>query len=177
MISPPKDITLDRSRKGLFASLSPFPIQPASLYDESMPRTQTAASHAAVDPITHFVVGPIFAINFVVAIVVAVRSHHALGLHLWLIVVALALFLTALKSRIYSLRVQDRLIRLEERIRIAALAPAADVSKLSTRQLIALRFASDAELPALVARAIAENLEPKAIKDSIQTWRPDYARI
>lgn len=142
-----------------------------------MPRTQTAARHAAVDPITHYVLGPVFMINFLVAIFVAVRARHHLGLHLWLVVISVALFLLAWKMRIYSLRVQDRVIRLEERLRIAALAPGADVSRLSISQLIALRFASDAELPALVARTLAENLDPRAIKSSIQSWRPDTARI
>jgi hypothetical protein len=85
--------------------------------------------------------------------------------------------LLTFKTRIYSLANQDRIIRLEERLRIAALVPAADVLKLSTKQLIALRFASDAELPALVGRTLAENLDPKAIKRSIATWRPDYHRI
>lgn len=142
-----------------------------------MPRTQTAASHAAFDTITHFVLAPIFMINFAIAIVVAVRARHHLGLHLWLVVISVALFLMAAKMRIYSLRVQDRVIRLEERLRIAALAPGADVNRLSIPQLIALRFASDVELPALVARTLAENLDPRAIKRSIQSWRPDYARI
>lgn len=142
-----------------------------------MPKPQSAASHAATDTLTHFVLGPIFLVNFVVAIVVAVRAPHHLAMHLWLVVIAAALFLMAVKMRLYSLRVQDRLIRLEERLRIAALAPQAEVSRLSIPQLIALRFASDAELPALVARTLAENLDPKAIKSSIQTWRPDYARI
>jgi len=142
-----------------------------------MPKPQTAASHAATDTITHFVLGPIFMINFAVAIVVAVRAPHHLALHLWLIVISVALLLMAAKMRIYSLRVQDRLIRLEERLRIAALAPTADVNRLSIPQLIALRFASDGELPPLVARTLAENLDPKTIKSSIQSWRPDYARI
>jgi hypothetical protein len=142
-----------------------------------MPKPQTAASHAATDTLTHFVLGPIFLINFVVAVVMAVRGRHHLALHLWLVVIAVALFLMALKMRLYALRLQDRLIRLEERLRIAALVPQADVSRLSMAQLIALRFASDAELPALVARTLAENLDPKAIKSSIQTWRPDYARV
>lgn len=142
-----------------------------------MPKTQTAASHAAFDTVTHFVLAPIFSANFVVAVVVAIRSRHHLALHLWLVVLSVALFLIVMKMRLYSLRVQDRVIRLEERLRIAALVPTADVSRLTTPQLIALRFASDAELPALVTRTLAENLDPKAIKSTIRTWRPDYARI
>ncbi len=142
-----------------------------------MPRPQTAASHAALDPITHFVLIPVFTVNVIASIVLAFNARHGLGLHLWLIVVSFALLLSVVKMRAYPLRVQDRVIRLEERLRIAALAPAADAGRLSTRQLIALRFASDAELPALVARTLAENLDPQAIKNSIVTWRPDYARI
>jgi Family of unknown function (DUF6526) len=142
-----------------------------------MPRTQTAASHAAIDVVTHFILGPLFMANVVVAIVAAFHARHHLGLHIWLVVVSFLLFLVSLKMRIYSLRIQDRVIRLEERLRIAALAPTADVNKLTIPQLIALRFASDEELPALVARTLAENLEPKAIKSHIKNWRPDFARI
>jgi hypothetical protein len=97
--------------------------------------------------------------------------------HGWSILVAVALVLLLTKCRLYGLADQDRIIRLEERIRIAALVPAAEAYKLSTAQLIALRFASDAELPALVYRTLAENLDPKTIKQSITTWRPDYQRI
>jgi hypothetical protein len=142
-----------------------------------MPRTQTAASHAAIDVLTHFILGPLFMANVVVAIVAAVHARHHLGLHIWLVVVSILLFLVSLKMRIYSLRIQDRLIRLEERLRIAALAPTVDVNKLTIPQLIALRFASDEELPALASRTLAENLDQKAIKSQIKNWRPDYARI
>lgn len=142
-----------------------------------MPKPQSPASHAAVDVVTHFILGPLFLVNIVVAIVVAIHARGHLVLHLWLVVVSILLFLVSLKMRIYSLRIQDRLIRLEERLRIAALAPTADVNRLTTPQLIALRFASDEELPALVAKTLAENLDQKAIKSQIGNWRPDYARI
>ena len=142
-----------------------------------MPRPQTAASHAAFDTLTHFILGPIFIVNFFVAVYVAVRAPQHLALHVWLVVISLALFLMSVKMRLYSLRVQDRLIRVEERLRIAALAPTVDASRLTIPQLIALRFAPDEELPGLAARALAENLDAKAIKGSIRNWRPDYARI
>jgi hypothetical protein len=142
-----------------------------------MPRPQTAASHAAFDTLTHFILGPIFIVNFFVAVYVAVRAPQHLALHVWLVVISLALLLMAVKMRLYSLRVQDRLIRVEERLRIAALAPTLDASRLTIPQLIALRFAPDEELPGLAARALAENLDAKAIKGSIRNWRPDYARI
>jgi len=147
------------------------------MYDSRMPKQQSAASHTALDPLFHFLLVPFFLLNLILAIVVAVRTHGN-HLHLWwLVLVALALLLLTFKTRTYSLANQDRIIRLEERLRIATLVPAADALKLSTKQLIALRFASDAELPALVARTLAENLDPKAIKQSIATWRPDHHRI
>jgi hypothetical protein len=144
----------------------------------AMPKTQSAASHIAWDPLYHFILVPLTLINLGLAIYGTCRSwpfqrHLNLG---WILVSLLLAFVVT-KLRTYPLQIQNRVIRLEERMRIAALAPAADAYKLSTQQLIALRFASDAELPALVARTLAENLDPKAIKEGILTWRPDYARI
>ena len=143
-----------------------------------MPQQQSAQSHAAVDPLFHFFLAPFFIANLVVAIVFTVQAWpNEKFFHVWTILLALALFLLCAKTRLYGLADQDRIVRLEERLRIAALVPVADVYKLSTRQLIALRFASDAELPALVRRTIAEELDPKSIKQSIVSWRADYERI
>ena len=77
-------------------------------------------------------------------------------------------------------RVQDRVIRLEENLRYQRLLPPellAATQSLTLGQIIALRFASDAELPALVQRTLSENLEPKAIKQSITNWRADNLRV
>ena len=143
-----------------------------------MPKAQSAASHTKYDPITHFVLIPIFSVNFGLSIYWAAHDpEHRLGLDLWLVVLAFALLLMVMKMRNYSLRVQDRLIRLEERLRVSALASSADAERLSTGQLIALRFASDEELPMLVAHTLGEGLTSRQIKERITSWRPDLARI
>jgi hypothetical protein len=84
------------------------------------------------------------------------------------------------RIRNYALRVQDRVIRLEERLRLMSVLPEplrARIGELTVQQLIGLRFASDQELPGLVQRALDEKLSPADIKKSVVTWRPDYSRI
>lgn len=80
-------------------------------------------------------------------------------------------------ARMYALKAQDRAIRAEEKLRYFILANKMLPSQLKTSQLIALRFASNNELVALVDEAIAKNLSPKQIKIAIKIWKPDYHRI
>jgi hypothetical protein len=83
------------------------------------------------------------------------------------------------KIRLYALKVQDRIIRLEERLRMHELFSEplkSRIGEFTEGQLIALRFASDAELPALAEKAL-QGLDQKQIKASIKTWRPDYFRV
>ena len=85
-----------------------------------------------------------------------------------------------LKTRRYALRVQDRLIRLEERERLTARLTEplrSRVAELTVAQLIGLRFASDAEAPGLVEMALAKELSRRDIKKQIKNWRPDYFRV
>jgi hypothetical protein len=141
-------------------------------------KPQTLANHARFDPAYHFFVAPVF---LVLALAGAVHFVRRPNLHSGLMFVAAAALATLVfRVRTYALRVQDRVIRLEERLRLAALLPEglrARIPELSEQQLIALRFASDAELPALTERTLAEKLSRADIKKAIQTWRPDYWRV
>ena len=146
-----------------------------------MPAPQNFKNHGRTDPFMHFFVFPVLIINVGVAIYIAIHFRHEYPLlgH-WSILVALALAVLATKCRVNDLKVQDRLIRLEENLRFAALLSPADlahVQDLDIRQIIALRFASDAELPALVHKTITQGLEPKAIKQAITNWRADNYRV
>ena len=142
---------------------------------------QNLQHHARYNPPFHFFLLPVLLLNLIVSIYVTVHNWPAYEhLHLWWIVMALVFLVMAEQGRSNALRVQDRVIRLEERLRLAALLPAADrahIDELSIKQLIALRFASDAELPALVHKTLTQNLEPKAIKQNITAWRPDHQRV
>ncbi len=141
-------------------------------------KQQTYANHARFDPWFHFFVGPVFLITLVATIVQFVRHPHVGSA--WHVVLALALVVLSMKARSYALKAQDRAIRLEERMRLALLLReplSARMGDLEIRQLIALRFASDAEVPALVERTLSEKLTPKQIKQAIQVWRPDEYRV
>jgi len=143
---------------------------------ESSP--QNMSNHTRYDPLFHFFILPVFALLLLASIVhLAVRP----GLHsAVLVVVAIAVSALIFKVRLYPLKVQDRIIRLEERLRLATLLDPAlrpRIAEFTESQLIALRFASDAELPALAARALNEKLRASEIKKAIQHWRPDNWRV
>jgi hypothetical protein len=139
---------------------------------------QTFANHARLDPLFHFFVLPVFALS---ALAAAVQFLWHPSLHSgWHFVLIAAATVAVFKVRLYALRVQDRVIRLEERLRLASLLPEpmrSRIPEFTEGQLIALRFASDAEVPNLADRALAEELSPRDIKRAIQTWRPDYWRV
>ena len=139
---------------------------------------QTFSNHARYDPWFHFFALPVFLISWVASIVLLVR--HPSMLAAWEVVFASAAVVAVFKIRLYALKVQDRVIRLEERLRLATLLPEsarAGIASLTEDQLVALRFACDAELPALAERCASEKLGRKDVKKAIQTWRPDYWRV
>jgi hypothetical protein len=96
------------------------------------------------------------------------------------VVLSLAALVAAFRMRQYPLKVQDRVIRLEERLRLQALAPAewhTQIYRLTEDQLIALRFAADDEVVELAKQALEHNLNRKQIKERIKSWRPDTWRV
>ena len=146
-----------------------------------MSAPQSSKNHTRWDPVFHFVIAPLVLTNFFISVVSTIRSWPVeRGMHLWWIVMSIVLFLIAAKGRAVPLAVQDRVIRLEERTRLAALVAPSELTELGSltiKQLVALRFASDPELPMLARRAVRENLTPKQIKDSIGSWRADNERV
>jgi hypothetical protein len=141
-------------------------------------KPQTYANHGRFDPSYHFLLAPLSLIAILLSVV---NMFHHRGLRAWLaLVLSVTLFLAVFRLRSYALRVQDRVIRLEERMRLNRLLPERDrprIPELSESQLIGLRFASDEELPGLAMRALDEKLTKKQIKIAIQNWRPDTFRV
>ena len=143
-----------------------------------MDNRQTLANHAKFDPSFHFFLLPLLVINVIVIGVQLFRHPGVLGT--WLLLISLALLVMAGRVRSYATHLQDRIIRLEERIRLTAVLQEplrSRIGELADTQLVGLRFASDAELPALVQRALDEKLSRSDIKKAVTDWRADYSRV
>lgn len=140
--------------------------------------TQNFDNHAKFVPGFHVLVLGILAINLIWSIY---RFSHAFSVESTIsLLLAIAFVLLAFYARIFALAVQDRLIRLEMRLRMLQILPAElrpRIPEFSVGQLVALRFASDAELPALAKKVLDEKLnDRKAIKKMIREWQPDFLR-
>lgn len=139
---------------------------------------QTYANHRRLDPIFHGVLGPLYLAALVIAGIFFARQPDLAGL--WRLLVTLGLFVHWLMTRVYALRVQDRIIRLEEQLRMARLLPPdllARALSLRPSQYVGLRFASDEELADRVGELVAGDLSGEAIKKRIRAWRPDTFRV
>lgn len=139
---------------------------------------QNLANHRRFDPVFHAFALPILVFVLPLYSIIHLVRHPDLHAGL-LLIVAIALAVLTLKTRMYALVVQDRVIELEERLRLARLLSPAELgpsARLTQSQLIGLRFASDAELPGLAAAALAENLSREEIKKRVKNWRPDLRR-
>jgi hypothetical protein len=141
-------------------------------------KIQSAKNHVRLLPPFHFFVLPVLFLNFLNTVrhIWIAPSYSAA----WAAVVAAALLMLGLLSRVMVLTVQDRLIRLEMRLRLRELLPAdmhGRIKDLTHRQLVAMRFASDAELPELTRDVLAGKLATsKEIKLRVRQWEPDWLR-
>jgi hypothetical protein len=148
-------------------------------------KPQTFANHARFDPLFHFFLLPVFGLGLILSLVhfFAHLSHSDFrdNFHAFLLILlASALLGAVFKIRLYALKVQDRIIRLEERLRLTQLLSEplrSRIPELTEDQLCGLRFASDGEVSKLVERTLNEKLSRKQIKQAIQSWRPDYWRV
>lgn len=141
-------------------------------------REQNLKNHRRYYPWHHFVVQPLLFANFIFTIVRLVNQPTKFNV--WQLILAIALVIFSFTARGMALRAQDRVIRLEERLRLARLMPGEDavIDSLRPGQLVALRFASDEEVPALVRRCASGDLvKGEQIKKEIRNWRPDYLRV
>ncbi len=139
---------------------------------------QNLKNHGRLDPPFHFVLSFVLLANLVISVIYVVR--HPCFYSAWFVVLSAAAILALFKLRLYPLKVQDRVIRLEERLRLQALAPAewhSQIYRLSEDQLIGLRFAADDEVVELAKQALEHNLNRKQIKERIKDWRADNWRV
>ena len=140
---------------------------------------QNFSNHVRMVPGFHYFVMPVMALNFGWSIYRLKVANFSLDGFVGVLVAAALVALT-LYARLFALAVQNRVIRMEERTRLERLLPEdlkPRIAEFSCRQLIAMRFASDAELPGLARKVLADNIqEAKAIKQMVQNWRPDYLR-
>ena len=140
-------------------------------------KPQSFKNHTRLDPLFHQFLGPLSFILLIAAVTSFVRNVG--WMTAFQVVAAIWAVVVTFKIRLYALKVQDRIIRLEERLRMHQLFSEplkSRIGEFTESQLIALRFASDAELPALAEKAL-QGLDQKQIKASIKTWRPDYFRV
>ena len=143
-----------------------------------MSKTQSLKNHARFDPPYHFFIFAIYLLNLIYAAYQLWRQPQLYSV--WYLLLSLAIIVPLLKLRTYPLKVQDRVIRLEERLRLQALSPQewhAQIYRLTEDQLIALRFASDDEVVELAKLALEHNLDRKQIKERIRDWRSDDWRV
>lgn len=140
---------------------------------------QTYANHTRWHPPFHFFLAPGGLVLVILTVINVIRHYRRLDAWI-LLLIGILFFMAVFLIRTNPLRVQDRLIRLEERLRLQALLSgelSERIGELTAGQLVALRFASDQELPGLAAKVLASNMAASDIKKAIVTWRADTFRV
>ena len=141
---------------------------------------QSYAKHTQLVPLFHFVLGPLCGLTVLGAIYNLVRTLQNGSGRLDAVLITVLSFtvlLTSVFSRVFPLKAQDRAIRAEENLRHYALTQKLLDKRLSVKQIVGLRFASDGEFVALAQRAADESLSPDAIKRAVKNWRADTDRL
>ena len=142
-------------------------------------KPQNLQNHVRLVPAYHMFVFPVLFVNIGWAIFQVVKFPVSFGTIFGLFL-SVALLLLALYARLFALTVQDRVIRLEMRLRLAEILPPdlrAQIPEFTVAQLVSMRFASDAELPALARKVLADKMnDRKAIKQMVKDWQGDYVR-
>ena len=150
----------------------------AIVTSDAAPPAQSYATHRRLFPLFHYFALPILLANVAVAVGHAIRRPSMWNA--WLVVVSLALVAGLVASRASTLHVQNRVIALEMRLRLAATLPPelrARIAELRLKQLVGLRFAGDAELPVLVERCLRGELTTADdVKREVRDWRADFLR-
>src|ERR1039458_1476574 len=139
---------------------------------------QNLKNHGRLDPPYHMVLATVLLVNLVIVICFLVRHPNIFSA--WLVILSIAIFIPAIRLRAYPLKVQDRVIRLEERLRLQTLTPTewhTQIYRLTEDQLIGLRFAAADEVVELAKQALEHNLNRKQIKERIKSWRADNWRV
>lgn len=144
-----------------------------------MADTQNYGTHRKFVPLFHYVVMPILLVNVGLAVSAVVQGPGLSSV--WHLATTVALFLGVVFGRAFALAAQDRVIRLEERLRMRELLPPdlqARIPEITREQIIGLRFASDEELPELTARVLRENIQKRdEVKKLVKHWRADTHQL
>jgi len=141
---------------------------------------QSYAKHAKFVPLFHFVLSGLLVLTFIgsnVNLYKSLDDHSRLYSASLITVLSFAMLLLFYYCRAFALKAQDRAIRAEENLRHFAMTGKLLDPRLTLRQIIGLRFASDAEFVELVRRAGAEGLSEDAIKRAVKNWRADHDRL
>jgi hypothetical protein len=143
-------------------------------------KVQSFENHAQVVPMFHYVTLGIIQLTFIGACVNLYQSwgdHARFYSASLLVTLTIGVMLAALYARSFALKAQDRAIRAEEQLRHYVLTGKLLDPRLTVKQIVGLRFASNEELVALAQRAADQSLPPKEIKQSVKNWRPDTYRV
>jgi hypothetical protein len=142
--------------------------------------TQSFEKHAKFAPLFHFTLVPLLFLTLIGSVVnlkSSLDDHERLYSASLIVALSFGLFITAFLARVFPLKAQDRAIRAEENLRHYVLTGKLLDRRLTLAQIIGLRFASDAEFPALAQKAADTGMSQKEIKRSIKSWKPDHDRL